>query len=211
MLSLIEYLNLPTKIAIILVGLLLILQVIGELLEVKGKIVPEFMKIRKYFLRKKMEKKEVEKTLSDVKTLLTDVNAHYSADNIAKRDNWMQWVNSRAIVYDNSIGEIGKISENLTSVTQALKDCTKMTEELFVQNSRDRIIDFASKVSNPNVLVSREEFNRIFKIHDRYEEFLTEHDMTNGEVDIAYQVIRETYEEHMKNHTFLEDVRGYSF
>lgn len=211
MLSLIEYLNLPTKIAIILVGLLLILQVIGELLEVKGKIVPEFMKIRKYFLRKKMEKKEVEKTLSDVKTLLTDVNAHYSADNIAKRDSWMQWVNGRAIVYDNSIGEIGKISENLTSVTQALKDCTKMTEELFVQNSRDRIIDFASKVSNPNVLVSREEFNRIFKIHDRYEEFLTEHDMTNGEVDIAYQVIKETYEEHMKNHTFLEDVRGYSF
>ncbi len=211
MLSFIEYLNLPTKIGLVLVGLLLILQVIGELLEFKGKIVPEFMKIRKYFLRKKTEKKETAKTLADVKTLLQDVNAHYSSDNIAKRDSWMQWVNGRAIVYDNSIGEIGKISENLTNVTQALKDCTKMTEELFVQSSRDRIIDFASKVSNTNALVSREEFNRIFKVYDKYENFLEEHEMTNGEIDVAYQIIKESYEDHMKNHTFLEDVRGYSF
>lgn len=211
MLSYIEYLNLPTKVVIVLVGMLLILQIIGELLEFKGKIVPEFMKIRKYFTRRKREKEEMAQTLKDVQSLLNDVNAHYSEDNIAKRDKWMEWVNSRAIVYDSSIGEIGKISENLTNVTQALKDCTRMTEEMFVQSSRDRIIDFASKVSNKDAVVSREEFNRIFKVYDKYESFLEEHQMTNGEVDVAYQLIRESYEEHMKNHTFIEDVRGYSF
>ena len=217
MLNYIEYLNVPTKIAIILVVTLLILQFIGELLEFKGKVVPEFMKIRKYFQRKKREKKEAIKTLADavktlkdVKTLFKDVNTHYSADNIAKRDSWMKWVNDRAIVYDNSIGEISKISENLTNVTQALKDCTKMTEEMFVQSSRDRIIDFASKVSETSSMVSREEFNRIFKVYKKYEDFLKEHNMTNGEVTIAYQIIKESYEEHMKNHTFIEDVRGYS-
>ena len=209
MLSYIEYLNLPTKVAIALVGVLLILQIIGELLEVKGKVVPEFMKIRKYFMRKKNERKETMQLLKEVRQLLNDVDAHYSVDNIAKRDAWMQWVNDRAVVYDNSIVEVGKISENLTDVTQALKDCTKMTEEMFVQSSRDRIIDFAAKAGNKDAMVSKEEFNRIFKVYEKYENFLKEHEMTNGEIDIAYKIIQESYAQHIKNHTFIEDVRGY--
>lgn len=210
MLGYLEYLNLPTKIVIAVVGLLVIMQVIGEILEFKGKIVPEFMKIRKYFARKKEEKNEQSQTLKDVKQLLNDVNVHYSADNIAKRDSWIQWVNERAAVYDNSIVEVGKISKELTDVTQALKDCTKMTEEMFVQSSRDRIIDFAAKVANEKTPVSREEFNRILKVYDRYEEFIKEHGLTNGEVDIAHQIINESYESRMKNHTFIEDIRGYN-
>ena len=147
--------------------------------------------------------------MDKVEQLLTEVNAHYSADNIEKRNEWMQWVNNRANVYDSSIVEVGKISENLTNVTEALKECTKMTEEMFVQSSRDRIIDFASKVADVNAPVTREEFNRIFKVYKKYEDFLKEHDLTNGEVDIAYRIIKESYEKHMKNHTFVEDVRGY--
>ena len=210
MLNYIEYLNVPAKIGFVLVGIFLVSQIIGELLEFKGKIVPEFLKIRKYIQRKRAEKNEATQTLKDVKKLLDDVNIHYSADNITKRDSWMQWVNSRAMVYDNSICEISEISKNLTTVTQALKDCTKMTEELFVQNSRDRIIDFATKVGNEKSMVSREEFNRIFKVYKKYEAFLKEHDLTNGEIDIAYRIIRESYENHMKNHSFIEDIRGYN-
>lgn len=210
MLSYIDYLNLPSKVALILIGIFFVLQVIGELLEFKGKIVPEFLKVRKFFIRRKKEKYETAQTLKEVKALLNDVNMHYSADNIAKRDSWMEWVNSRAIVYDDSIGKIGTITENLTSVTQALKDCTKMTEEMFIQSSRDRIIDFAVKAGNKDSMVSREEFNRIFKVYDKYEKFLEEHELSNGEVDIAYRIIKESYEQHMKNHTFIEDVRGYN-
>lgn len=209
MLSLIEYLNVPAKIAIILVGLILCLQVIGEIAEFFGKSVPELMKVRKYFKRRKKEKEKEKETMEKVEQLLTEVNAHYSADNIEKRNEWMQWVNNRANVYDSSIVEVGKISENLTNVTEALKECTKMTEEMFVQSSRDRIIDFASKVADVNAPVTREEFNRIFKVYKKYEDFLKEHDLTNGEVDIAYRIIKESYEKHMKNHTFVEDVRGY--
>lgn len=112
----------------------------------------------------------------------------------------MQWVNNRADVYDTSIVEI---KNQLTSVTEVL-------EELFVQNSRDRIIDFATKVTDGKNLVSREEFNRIFKVHAKYEAFLEDRKMTNGEVDVAILVIQESYAQHMKEHTFLEGVRGYS-
>lgn len=200
MINFVEYLQLPAQIAVVVIGAVFVMNVIGEILEFKGKVVPEFMKIRKYFSRKRHEKKETAQTLKEVRQLLGDVNAHYSADNITKRDNWMQWVNNRADVYDTSIVEI---KNQLTSVTEVL-------EELFVQNSRDRIIDFATKVTDGKNLVSREEFNRIFKVHAKYETFLEERKMTNGEVDVAILVIQESYAQHMKEHTFLEDVRGYS-
>lgn len=204
MLNYIEYLNIPVKIALVLVVIFFSMQIIGEFLEFKGKVVPEFFKIRKWFTRRKAEAAQ---TLKDVQVLLNDVNSHYSADNIAKRDGWMQWINNRAEVYDESIKQL---REALTEVMQALKDNTKLTEEMFIQSSRDRIIDFATKTSNENVMVSREEFNRIFKVYAKYEKYLEEHKMTNGEVDINYQIIKESYEQRLRDHAFTEDIRGYT-
>lgn len=207
MINYIEYLGIPLKIAIVLVAIFFAMQAIGEFLEFKGKVVPEFFKIRKWFTRRKREKAEATQTLKDVQVLLNDVNSHYSADNIAKRDGWMKWVNDRAEVYDESIKQL---REALTEVMQALKDNTKLTEEMFIQSSRDRIIDFATKTSNENVMVSREEFNRIFKVYAKYEKYLEEHKMTNGEVDINYQIIKESYEQRLRDHAFTEDIRGYT-
>lgn len=207
MINYIEYLGIPLKIAIVLVAIFFVMQAIGEFLEFKGKVVPEFFKIRKWLTRRKREKAEAAQTLKDVQVLLNDINGHYSADNIAKRDSWMQWVNNRAEVYDESIKQL---REALTEVMQALKDNTKLTEEMFIQSSRDRIIDFATKTSNENVMVSREEFNRIFNVYAKYEKYLEEHKMTNGEVDINYQIIKESYEQRLRDHAFTEDIRGYT-
>ena len=202
MIAYFEYLNMPTKIGIIIILLFVIMQVIGELLEFKGKVVPEFVKIRKYFTRKKREKIEINKTLQQVKTLLNDVNKHYNADNITKRDEWIQWVNERAKIYDASVAE-------LTSLKDALHSNNELTLDLYINVNRNRIIDFASKIANENVAVSREEFNRIFKIYDEYEAILEKYNKTNGEVDIAIRIIQDSYASHIKNHSFIEDVRGY--
>ena len=51
MLDYIEYLNIPEKALLVLVSIFFVMQIIGELLEFKGKVVPEFFKIRKYFKR----------------------------------------------------------------------------------------------------------------------------------------------------------------
>ncbi len=202
MISYLEYLNTPTKVGVVIIACFIIMQVIGELLEFKGKVVPEFLKIRKFFLRRKSEKEEVRLMLQRVEQKLTDVNSHYSVDNITRRDNWMKQVNT----YGDSIIAINK---TLSEVTNALKNNNNLTEEMFVQSSRDRIIDFAAKVADENAIVSREEFNRIFKVYSRYETYLSEHGLTNGEVDVSIQVIRESYEAHIKNHSFIEDMRGY--
>lgn len=216
----IAMLGIPSSVAIVLVGAFGLLQLIGEILELKGKVVPEFFKIRKFFLRKKKERQERETLLTDVKTLLSEaktqlesVNKHYSEDNITQRDQWittvntnMEWVHERAKVYDKSIEGI---KDTLREAAAALKESTDMTEKLFIENSRDRIIDFAEKVSDPIRPVSREEFNRIFKVYSAYEAFLEERHKTNGEVEVAHKIITEAYEEHMKNHTFTENKRNY--
>lgn len=192
----------PIKVGIIIILLFVITQIVGELLELKGKVVPEFIKIRKYFTRKNDEKVEMKKTLQQVQTLLNDVNNHYSDDNIEKRNEWMQWVNDRVIIYDASVAELTALKNSLASTNELVLD-------LYINSNRNRIIDFASKIVNEDVPVSREEFNRIFKTHREYEDVLEKHNKTNGEVDIAIRIIEESYESHMKNHSFIEDVRGY--
>lgn len=206
MINYIEYLDVPVKVGIIVIAAVLVMQLVVEFLEFKGKVVPEFLKIRSFFSRRKKEKKETAETLKEVKQLLSEVNGHYSEDNITKRDSWMKWVNDRAVIYDESI--VG-ITKSLTDVTCALNANTRLTEEMFVQSSRDRIIDFSYKAADDSIPVSREEFNRIFKVYDKYEKFLEEHNMTNGEIDVVYSIIKESYEKRMKNHSFTEDVRGY--
>lgn len=202
MINYIEYLNMPTKVAIALVGIFLIMQVVGELLEFKGKVVPEFVKVRKYFSRKDQEKKQISETLKQVQTLLNEVNQHYNADNITKRNKWMDWVNTRAQVYDASVAE-------LTNMKEALAANNELTLDLYINVNRNRIIDFARLVADDNVLTSREEFNRIYSINEEYHAILDKYGKENGEVNTAMRLINEAYDYRMKHHSFIEDVRGY--
>ena len=198
----VQFLGIPGAIAIIVVGIFFSLQIIGEILEFKGKIVPEFLKIRKYFKRKKTEKENEKKLLERLAEKLDSFESHYSPEKIAQRNEWMAWVNERAEVYDASVKELTKFKDTL-EVTKEL------TLDLYINVNRNRIIDFANQVVNEDLPVSREAFNRIFKVYDEYEAILEKYGKTNGEVDVSIRIIRDAYEAHMRNHTFIEDSRGY--
>lgn len=219
MLSYIEYLGIPTTIAIGIVLLFFIIQIIGEILEFKGKVVPEFLKIRKYFKRKSKERQalsqmtvlldehnQMAQTLADVNRLLNDIDRHYSKDNIAMRDGWMKEVNEH-------ISESERLRKEqdilMRELNEKLDKNNADTLSLLIDNKRDTIIEFASKVIDESYPVTKEQFNRIFKIYKEYEEIIEENELSNGEVDIAYRIIEESYANHMKNHTFIENVRGY--
>lgn len=219
MLNYLEYLNTPTRIVTVLVGVFLCIQIIGELLEFKGKVVPEFLKIRKYFARKKKERQALSKmtvlldehqqmaqTLTEVNRLLNDIDKHYSADNIAIRDGWMKEVNQHIV---ESEERRKKQDELMSALNDKLDKNNADTLSLLIDSKRNAIIDFASKVIDENFPVTREQFHRIFKIYEEYEDIIKNNGLTNGEVDIAIRIIREAYEKHMRNHSFVEDVRGY--
>lgn len=202
MLNYIEYLNVPSQIAIALIAVLFVLQLIGEFLNFKGKAVPEIMSIRKYFARKKYERKvirELPDTIQDLKNIVNNIDKHYSADNISMRDKWIDSVNKQLNMEDKLVRDLNK----------KLDEANKDIVSILVDNKRNTIIDFASRVSNSSVLVTKEQFNRVFKIYKEYEDLISKNGLTNGEVDIAYRIIVESYEEHLSNHTFIEDTRGW--
>ena len=202
MLNYIEYLNVPSQIAIALIAVLFVLQLIGEFLNFKGKAVPEIMSIRKYFARKKYERKvirELPDTIQDLKNIVNNIDKHYNADNIFMRDKWIDSVNKKLNMEDELVRDLNK----------KLDEANKDIVSILVDNKRNTIIDFASRVSNSSVLVTKEQFNRVFKIYKEYEDLISNNGLTNGEVDIAYRIIVESYEEHLSNHTFIEDTRGW--
>ena len=202
MLNYIEYLNVPSQIAIALIAVLFVLQLIGEFLNFKGKAVPEIMSIRKYFARKKSERKvirELPNTIQDLKNIVNNIDKHYNADNISMRYKWIDSVNNKLMMEDKLVRDLDK----------KLDEANKDIVSILVDNKRDTIIDFASRVSNSSVLVTKEQFNRVFKLYKEYEDLISKNGLTNGEVDIAYRIIVESYEEHLSNHTFIEDTRGW--
>lgn len=203
MLNYIQALNVPVKVAAILIGLFFVLQAVGEILEFKGKVVPEFVKVRKYFARKKQERAMMDSamaTLDEVKTTIKEFNAHYSADNIRMRDEWIKGVNEKLDRHDEWVQEF----------TKKLDKNNADTLSLLIDSKRNTIINFAACVIDEHNPVTREQFNRIFKLYEEYEAIITSNGLTNGEVDVAYRIISEAYETHMRNHSFVEDIRGYT-
>ena len=195
MLDSMQYLGIPTTIIVIVLALLLIMQVIGETIEFKGKALPEIFHLKKYFVRRKLERETLIKlpeTIDELKKSVAKINSHYDEDNISKRDSWMQSVNDKLDI-DHTL--IMGLKQDFI-----LKD---------INDKRNVIIDFASRVSNSDTIVTREYFNRIFKTYQEYENMIKKEGLTNGEVDVAYHIIVEAYEERLSNHSFLEDKRGW--
>lgn len=203
MLDYIEYLDIPVKVAIVLISAFLIMQLVGEILEFKGKVVPEFIKVRKVFARRKKERmlmQKMEKTLDQVQVTMDELNKHYSTDNIKMRDEWIKTVNSKLDQYDASMAELDRKLDKNNSDTLSI----------LIDSKRNPIISFASLVIDESKPVTKEQFNRIFKLYEEYESIIKANGMTNGEVDIAIRIIREAYESHLRNQSFIEDIRGYN-
>ena len=75
------------------------------------------MKWRKYFKRKRNEKKalkELPAKLQEFNETLSKFNKHYSPENIKKRNEWMQHIDNKEEVYDT---QISKLSELLSKVS----------------------------------------------------------------------------------------------
>ena len=182
------------------------MQVVGELLEFCGKVVPGFMKLRKRFKEKREKERrrdellvEATEALKKTNQKLDEFTALYDDDNIKKRDGWMHSV------------DVG-ISENkhdISSLAEKLEKIYDISMKDHIEALRSVILGFANRVSDKNSVLTHEEFRRAFAAHEDYEAFLKEHDLTNGQVNVAYRVISEDYADRLRNHEFLEDIRGY--
>ena len=201
-----DYINVPAKLIAGVIILLLCLQLVGELLEFFGKVAPSFMKIRKNAkakLEKEMQRDALlaaaAEALEKNNKKLDEFTALYSNDNMTKRKIWMESVNSG----------ISTNKDDIHALTEKLEKIYDISMKDHVEALRSVIIGFANRVSDKNGALTHEEFRRAFAAHEDYEAFLKEHGLTNGQVDVAYRVISEDYADRLRNHEFLEDIRGY--
>lgn len=217
MLNLLEalagYVSVPTWVIIALLLIFLLMQIVGEVMEFFGKVVPGFMKIRKS-MREKREKERArdelvakcQDALEKNNELFRDFTALYSNDNMRMRKDWIDCVNHDRDDYHEHREENRK---QFNEIKGELARNSEITLAIFIENKREAIIAFAAKVADPNALATHEQFRRVFKIYEEYEAIIKKYNMTNGEVDISIRIIREAYEERLKRHAFVEDMRGY--
>ena len=201
--ALMNALGIGGTVATVFIVLFLLLNVIGEICTKMDKIVPSFMKVISSIKKKRKEKqekiKDQEDTLKAVKELLGEVNKHYSQDNITKRDEWMKnvndtvtWVHTKADTYDSDIRQL----------REEFAGNRKIAEQLYVQNCRTIILNFAENLAKPDYRASRDSFKRAFKVYDEYEEFLREHSMENGEIEDAMFIIHEKHQQYLRENLF---------
>lgn len=201
-----NYINVPAKLIAGVIVLMLCFQLIGELLELCGKVAPGFMKLRKMTKEKKYKERKRDELLAAATEALEKTNhkldeftALYDKDNIGKRNMWMNTVNA----------QISENKDDIHILAEKLEKIYDISMKDHIEALRSIILGFANRVSDRNSAITHEEFRRAFKAHEDYEEFLKEHQLTNGQVDVAYRVISEDYADRLRNHEFLEDIRGY--
>ena len=200
----IEFLGIPATIAIALVGLFLIIQIIGELCELKGKIVPEFFKIRKYFKRKRQEKEETKQMIQECKQALLEFNSHYNKDNITKRNTWMHEVDDSVKSNDQLIQtldiKIDKILETNENLTTQLEQVKSNVLENEADRLRSELFDCGNRCRR-HIRLHPEEMDHIRDVYRKYSEVLHQ----NGPGQREFNFIADYYDKqdfpdyHQKN------------
>ena len=188
----IEYLGIPATIAIILVGLFVIVQIIGEITECFGKVVPEVLKIRKYFARKSKEKIADKQMIKACKELLAEFNAHYDEDNITKRDQWMTKVDTSVKNNDQFIQKLDHKLDTILSDNQSLKQQLIQVESRVLENEADRLRSELFDCGNRcrrHIRLHPEEMEHIRAVFDKYSNVLHQ----NGPGEKEYNFILDYY------------------
>lgn len=198
----------PFAVIATLVGIFLLMQLTGEIIEWAGKVSPKILKLRKIFKEKKAEKlqhqeqlKKLEKIdavvdlMDEVKATLTTLNQHYDTDNITQRNDWMTsvnndlaWTHSQAEIYDRAVLDLSDLKASVD--TLSIFTCRQIKEDY-----RNRILDFSHRLKNARnkpepEICSEEEFRKIYDTYEQYEEFLAYTHDENHQVDDAMESIR---------------------
>ena len=173
----IEYLGIPMAVAVALVGIWLVLHIIGFVLDIKKKAVPEIINIRGRIRRKKEDKQMIK----ECRDLLSEFNTHYNKDNITKRNDWMNGVNKSVKNIEKLDGKIDKLLDDLEQVKSNVleNEADRLRSELFDCGNRCR----------RNIRLHPEEWEHIKDVYAKYSNVLHQ----NGPGEKEFNFITDYY------------------
>lgn len=92
------------------------------------------------------------------------------------------------------IDDLNKVKKDVSTVRNDLQNH-------IVESQRRDILNFADKLRF-NSTRSKEEYDYIINLYDKYEKYLKENNLDNGKVDLAFEYITKKYRECMENNSF---------
>lgn len=79
-------------------------------------------------------------------------------------------------------------------IKKQLDELQKEVTEFKVDSWRTEILDFSDSCMNHR-RHTKEQFDHVIEILDRYDKYITENKLTNGQVDVAHEYILEIYKQ----------------
>lgn len=213
----------PAAVLGVIIGIFVVMQVTGEIIEWTGKVSPKILKVRKIFKENKEKKEKTQKILDQydeqakllqsMQTLIADFNSHYSSDNMEQRNTWiktvndnLEWTRKRANIYDETV-------KQLTAMQSDVAKLSEFSCKIIKEDYRNRILDFQHRLVNARgkstpEYCSREEFRKIYATYEDYEAFLEYTHDENHQVDDAMKTIRKAEAGELPNIVFIDDLRN---
>lgn len=112
---------------------------------------------------------------------------------------WKPWT-----AFFKMIGRM--MNDELIEKVEGFSDKLKELDERTLQDERDRIrikiLEFADSCRRGD-LHSHEQFNHIIGLHDKYAEILKKLGETNGQIELDYKYIQNTYHHRMEKDDFI--------
>ena len=105
------------------------------------------------------------------------------------------------------LGWIGKrlnkdVKNDISQMKLDMKSVKSELQDHIIQSQRRNILNFADELMRAEKK-SKENFDNIISIHDRYNKFIEENELENGQVNLAFDYISAIYKDCLINNSFL--------
>ena len=96
------------------------------------------------------------------------------------------------------------VNEQYEKIQKRLDELQMEVTEFKVDSWRTEILDFSDSCMNHR-RHTKEQFDHVIEILDRYDKYITENKLTNGQVDVAHEYILEIYKQCIRENDFALD------
>lgn len=136
--------------------------------------------------------KKLEDQINKVDTRVTETSTFY--------DNKLEGFHKQSVEIRNALGEdLVSMHETQAEIKESLSDLKHMFIDNEIDTIRWEILDFASRVSSSTVeSYSKEQFDHVFEIHEKYSKILAAAGLSNGRVDVSMKFLNHKYAELME-------------
>ena len=116
-----------------------------------------------------------------------------------ERDLLIQTSQGLVELQEHHKNDIARSDRRDEEISNDIKKLTQMFVDKEITDYRWEIINLADKISSDKTSVSKECLRHAISTYEKYEKIIAENGLVNGEVEISIEIIKEAYQQKLKN------------